>query len=113
MPRKNRPAPARRPPRKVVRPAEAAPPAIMADWTITTDWRYNGRHVVPGTELSITGERGRFRFVKHVRREAAGIEWVDVHGGPANQECYRSFRPERIKTVHRTVTPKPGARHRK
>jgi hypothetical protein len=62
----------------------------------------NGRLVEVGTELKIDGEPGRFLFVKHVRRPC-GIEWVDViHTDRQGASTgYRSFRPSRIKTVHR------------
>lgn len=72
---------------------------VENDWTVTTDWTYNGRRVEPGTELSFVGVRGRYRFVKHVQRPN-GVEWVDVWGGPGKEESFRSFRPERIRTVH-------------
>lgn len=68
-------------------------------WVITTELQINGRYVSKGTELKIQGERGRFRFIKHVKTEA-DIEWIDVWGGPKGAESIRSFRPDRIKTVH-------------
>lgn len=68
-------------------------------WKVTGHARINGRNVVPGTELAIRGERGRFRFVKHVRNTRTGLEWIDVYGGPSGHETIRSFRPERVRTV--------------
>lgn len=68
------------------------------NWVIKTEIKINGRNVEAGTELSIDGERGRFRFVKHVTTPNA--EWIDVVGGPNNHKQYRSFRPERVKRVH-------------
>lgn len=59
----------------------------------------SGRHVEVGTELSIKGERGRFRFVEHVVTEK-GHEWICVVGGPKGTKTFRFFRPERIRTVH-------------
>lgn len=79
-------------------------PTLPADWIETTEIQLNGRDVTPGTELSIRGERGRFRFLKHVSRPERGIEWIDVYGGPKGSEQLRAFRPERIKTVHRLNT---------
>ncbi len=73
-------------------------PRPNAHWIISEEIQINGRNVVKGTELKISGERGRFRFVKHVNNN--GIEWVDVHGGRKGAENMRSFRPDRIKTVH-------------
>jgi len=68
------------------------------NWIISEEIQVNGRYVSAGTELKIAKERGRFRFVKHVINGAA--EWVDVWGGPKGMESLRSFRIERIKTVH-------------
>lgn len=69
------------------------------NWIYQTEIQINGRHVSPGTELKITGERGRFRFIKHVTNHN-GVEWVDVWGGPKGAENCRSFYMERIKRVH-------------
>jgi hypothetical protein len=69
-----------------------------AHWIISEEIQINGRNVVKGTELKISGERGRFRFVKHVLN--GEIEWIDVHGGRKGAENMRSFRPDRVKTVH-------------
>jgi len=79
-----------------------APSAPRTDRVVETEWQYNGRHVEPGVELSVKGERGRFRFVAHVLTDK-GEEWIDCYGGPDNREAFRSFRPERITTVHRTT----------
>jgi len=70
------------------------------NWVITTEISINGRNVSPGTELSIKGERGRFRFMQHVVN-ANGVEWIDVVGGRKNYDLQRSFKIDRVKTVHR------------
>jgi len=67
-------------------------------WIISEEIQINGRNVSKGTELKISKERGRFRFVKHVVNGAK--EWVDVWGGPNGMEALRSFRMDRVKTVH-------------
>jgi hypothetical protein len=69
-------------------------------WRVSTETTINGRRVTPGTELSIRGVRGRFRFVQYVEVEG-GRSWVDVIGGPANYKLQRSFGVEQVKTVHR------------
>jgi len=69
-----------------------------ADWEITYEMQINGRNVEPGTELKIEGERGRFRFIKHV--VSGDAEWVDVWGGPKHAQQWRSFRVDRVKRVH-------------
>lgn len=78
----------------------------------------NGRHIVgKQTEVSITGEAGRFIFVQRVtaiheqtgEATLAGVtfpvyrasSWIDVFGGKRNKEKMRSFEPGRIRTVHR------------
>jgi hypothetical protein len=71
-----------------------------AGWTRSETYTANGRSLERGTEVSIRGERGRFRFLLHTVTEK-GVEWVDVMGGPKGAEKYRSFRPDRIRTVHR------------
>jgi hypothetical protein len=73
-----------------------------ADWTREAHVRINGRYVEPGTELTIHGEGGvRFIFVQVVTTPA-GKRWLDVwetEKGSAGR--YRSFYPERVRTVHR------------
>ena len=71
--------------------------------------RVHGRDLEPGTEVSITGERGRFRFVRATTTSAERIV-LDFIGGQAGHECWRSFYPERVKTVHRINRTRPNAR---
>jgi hypothetical protein len=83
----------------LLQPRKRVPPKpLPADWKVSTETSINGRRVEPGTPLSITGVRGRVEFVQHVRRDD-GVEWIDViqpgHVG------FRSFRPDRVRTVHR------------
>lgn len=82
--------------RKKKRSADIA--EIHPDWVISEEVQINGRNVVAGTELSITSERGRFKFVKHVQTPTA--EWIDVIGGPERYKVFRSFRTDRVKRVH-------------
>ena len=74
-----------------------------------THVRINRRHVEPGTELSIRGERGRFRFIEYRRAVVDGkpSDWITVYGGPANKPACRSFSPTRVTTVHRTTKVRP------
>lgn len=66
-------------------------------WTILEETTIHGRHVRKGTELRVSGIRGRVRFLRHVRKDD-GTEWLDVisdlEGG------WRSVRPSRVRTVH-------------
>lgn len=75
-------------------------PDLSAHWVRTDTYMANGRHIEKGTELSIQGERGRFKFIQHVYNPKSDVEWIDVVGGRKGVKEYRSFRPNRIKRVH-------------
>lgn len=81
------------------------PEHVRADrhWIVTDEIKVNGRVVNRDTEVKIKGEGStRFAFRRHVLNPANGAEWVDVMGGSNNSpETIRSFRPDRITTVHR------------
>lgn len=70
-------------------------PNASAHWVVSSEIMINNRHVVPGTELSIYGERGRFKFFKHVIN--GDKEWIDVID---KYKAFRSFRVEQVKRVH-------------
>lgn len=75
-------------------------PKMNSHWVVSEEFVIHGRHLVKGTEVSIKGERGRFRFIKHVYNPQTDTEWIDVVGGMSGHEMGRSFRPERVKVVH-------------
>jgi len=63
-----------------------------------TEVRINGRHVSPGTELTIRGV-GRVKF-KTLTITSDGVRWIDCidkHGK------WRCFDLDRVTVVHRTV----------
>ncbi|AXH46879.1 hypothetical protein I5G67_gp041 [Mycobacterium phage Aminay] len=62
--------------------------------------RINGRQLARGTEVSIRGQRGRYRFLYGERTDEGKVV-LHFMGGPAGRERLRSFYPERVKTVHR------------
>lgn len=74
-------------------------PRANAHWIITEELVINSRKVVRGTELKIKGERGRFRFIKHV--DTGTKQWIDVYGGLKGHEMLRSFPEDRVMRVHR------------
>lgn len=74
-------------------------PKANAHWVITEELVINSRRVVRGTELKIRGERGRFRFIKHV--DTGTKQWIDVYGGLKGHEMLRSFPEDRVMRVHR------------
>lgn len=86
------------------------PQPLPADWEVSETFYWNGRHITKGTELSITGARGRYRFVKHVKTPKA--EWIDTVGGGTRtrSDMARSFAPNRIKTVHRIAKTRANAK---
>lgn len=66
-----------------------------ADWVVSDRYTAHGRHLTPGTEFRVEGERGRFLFLRHVIN--GDREWIDAKS-PVGQ--FRSFRVERVRTVH-------------
>lgn len=74
-------------------------------WTITTTViAPSGRHLTPGTELKITGQRGRFRFLRYV--DTGKAQWIEVID--RDRKC-RFFRLDRVRTVHRTTRMRGAA----
>lgn len=78
------------------------------NWHVSSSYQHGRQQLTPGRLLKIRGERGQFRFVRHVvteptdrRRKRA--EWIDVVGGTAGVVMWRSFRPDRISRVLRSV----------
>jgi hypothetical protein len=74
------------------------------DWVVVEEVTINNRTITAGTEVSIEGERGRYRFMKKVIRPELGVEWLDFWGGPKGFEQWRSFPESRVKRVHRINT---------
>lgn len=65
-----------------------------------------GRYITEGeTEVSIRGERGRFR-VHEVRATDDGDE-VHVYGGTGEHRQWRVFPAERVWIVHRISKLRP------
>ena len=63
----------------------------------------NQRKIVPGTEVSIYGKRGRFRFINS-SMTGDGKLVLNFVGGRSGHEMLRSFYPEQVKRVHRLNT---------
>ena len=61
-----------------------------------TEITINGRTVTPKTEISIRGETGRFTFHYSLRDDE-----VTVWGGQTHYEKWRTFKIDRVRTVHR------------
>lgn len=78
---------------------------VHPDWVVSHETTINGRTVEVGTELSIKGEPGRFRFLKRIKTPTS--EWIDVIGGKERYSRYRSFRVDAVRTVHRLNRIRP------
>jgi hypothetical protein len=81
-----------------IKSQEPTGPRPNDSWVYSEEIQVNGRNVTHGTELKIAGQRGRFRFLRHVKTETT--EWVDVWGGPKGAENWRSYSLDKIKRVH-------------
>lgn len=77
---------------------------VPAHWTVAEAARLKGREVRPGTVLRIRGERGTFRFLRHVTLPD-GRQWIDVRDASG---CWRSFRPEAVRSIPRKQTAPRG-----
>lgn len=79
-------------------PRKKTPVVVVPEgWDVEVEWTSpTGRHCQPGTEVKIRGQRGRFKFDRHVSTQRA--EWIDVKD---SQGRFRSFRPQDVRTVHR------------
>lgn len=64
-----------------------------------SDIQVNGRWLNIGSEVTIAGERGRFRYTgfSHTSEQKLVLHFV---GGANGHEMMRSFYPERVKTIH-------------
>ena len=67
------------------------------------DIQVNGRFLNLDGEVSIQGERGRFRYVGF-SYTSDGRVVLNFVGGAMNHELMRSFYPDRVKTVHNVRT---------
>lgn len=79
-----------------------------AHWIIETEIQIHGRHVIKDTELSIIGERGRFRFLKQITN--GDKVWIDVVGGAKGAKQMRSFHLDKVRRVHYKNKTKEGRR---
>lgn len=59
----------------------------------------NGRHLTVGLEVSVHGERGRFRYTGFTWSSDGKLVLCFV-GGKSGRELMRSFYPSKVRTVH-------------
>lgn len=63
----------------------------------------NDVQLVRGVEVSISGKRGRFKFLR-ATTTASGRIVCDFIGGTVGHESWHSFYPDRITNVHKSTT---------
>jgi hypothetical protein len=81
--------------------------AVPAHWQVAEVARVRGQVLTPGRELKVKGERGTFRFVRHVTNTRTGAEWIDVYGGAAGHETMRAFYADKVTRVSRSRRMRP------
>jgi Na+-transporting NADH:ubiquinone oxidoreductase subunit NqrF len=62
----------------------------------TKPLKINNRVIEQGTELSIIGETGRFKFMYVFDRDHS----ITVYGGKNGHAMFRSFMPNQVSRVH-------------
>ncbi|OBJ24472.1 hypothetical protein [Mycobacterium sp. 1245801.1] len=72
----------------------------------------NGELLEPGTEVSIRGKRGRFKYLR-ASETSEGRVVLDFIGGTIGHETWHSFYPERIANVHKSTTMRTWRNRRK
>jgi hypothetical protein len=65
-----------------------------------------GQVLTPGTMVSISGSRGRFRYIRSTTT-SEGKTVLDFIGGTSGHDVWRSFYPERVRRVHNTPVRRP------
>ena len=98
--------------RTVKRP-KVLPSAGRSGYQVSHEVKLEGKALLTqGAEISIKGQRGRFRFDRHVVTDA-GASWITVWGpiGADGQRAqWRSFGPSSVRSVHRVTKARPKSR---
>jgi len=73
----------------------------MGDVVVHADGevQINGRWLNIDSEVSITGERGKFKYLGH-SITSEGKVVLNFVGGGSSKHLLRSFYPDRVKVVH-------------
>ena len=62
----------------------------------TTLFKINNRILERNTEISITGESGRFKYIHNNNIDGS----ITCYGGKTGHAMFRSFTPDRVKRIH-------------
>jgi len=62
----------------------------------TTLFKIHNRILERNTEISITGESGRFKYLYQNNSDGS----ITCYGGKTGHAMYRSFMPNRVKRIH-------------
>jgi len=85
---------------------KAEPKPRPESWIVERDTKLNGRHVEPGTELTIrdhSGRKIRTKFVELVHNDSIGESWMtvtEIDRRSGDSLRVRSFDIGRVLTVH-------------
>jgi hypothetical protein len=63
----------------------------------------DGRTLAAGQEFSIHGG-GRYRFVHEYTPDGSVTAWGPISATGAPNASWRAFKPDQIKTIHKTKT---------
>lgn len=64
-------------------------------WVVSFEYQHGKDLIVPGTAIKFKGQRGTFKFNKHVINRELNTEWIDVVGDTG----YRSFYVHDLKGI--------------
>lgn len=74
-----------------------------------TELTVNHRRLVPGTEVTISGVPGRFRFRYVDVHDNGRLPEITVVGGRTGYSLTRTFTVDRIRRVHRIARTRASA----
>lgn len=64
-------------------------------WIVSFEYQHGKDLITPGTLIKFKGQRGAFKFNKHVINKELNTEWIDVVGDTG----YRSFYVHDLKGI--------------
>lgn len=64
-------------------------------WIVSYEYQHGKDLITPGSQIKFKGQRGIFKFNKHVINKETGKEWIDCVGITG----YRSFYVDSLKGI--------------
>lgn len=69
------------------------PLVLNPAWVISYAYTHGKEELVPGDIIKFKGERGTFKFLRHVHHMEKNVDWIDCIGDSG----YRSFYVQDLK----------------